>query len=75
MVVMFVYFGVRLLQTKEWRIQTVLPLIALSLFEIINGGFGLTVFARETLLIAYYVIAASRVIDLKRWHVSRYTWR
>lgn len=65
MLVLFCYFGIRLLQAKEWHFQAVLPLIALSLFEVVNHGFGLSEFAREMLLVAYYVTAASRVISLK----------
>lgn len=65
MVLLGVYFGARMLQTKEWRFQTVIPLIALSVFEILNSGFGVVVFAREMLLILYYVLAASCVVDLK----------
>ncbi len=65
MLVLFVYFGIRLLQTKEWHFMTMLPLLAFSVYELFNHGVGVSELAREALLMAYYVAAASRVIDLK----------
>lgn len=65
MVLLFVYFGIKLLRKKTWHFATVLPLLVFSGYELINHGIGLMEFAREALLVAYFVAAASGAIDLK----------
>ena len=65
MIVAYCYFGIRLLRVKRWRFGVVLPLILVSVYKIVNHGTGIKEIAREGLLIAYFIAAASGVINLK----------
>lgn len=65
MVLLFAYLGIRMLQTEKWHFVTMLPLLVFSVYELFNHGVGVMEFAREALLMAYCVAAASRIIDLK----------
>lgn len=65
MICAFFCFGVKLLRLKQWRLGFVLPLILMSIYEICNHGTGISEIAREALLTAYFIAAASGAIDLK----------
>lgn len=65
MLLLFIFFGIRLLLKKEWKFAAVLPLIIFSLYEIVNHGVGLMEISREALLLAYFVAAASGAINLR----------
>ena len=65
LVLLLPYFGIRLLLSKVWVFGAVLPLILLSLYEILNHGTSIMEVAREALLVVYFIAAASGVIDLK----------
>ncbi len=65
MAVAFCYFGIQLLRAKRWHFGIVLPLVAMSLYEIVNHGTGVMEIAREALLIGYFVAAASGVVNFK----------
>lgn len=65
MIITFCYFAFLFLKKDTWHIGNVFPLILLSVYEILNHGTGIFEVAREFLLIAYFIIAATGVIDLK----------
>lgn len=67
LLVLFVYFGIRLLCVKEWRFGVVIPLFIFSFYEIFNHGIGALKIGRELLLMGYFVAASSRAINLRQF--------
>ena len=65
LIIMLIYFGIKLLLEKEWHIGIVLPLIALGLYKVIDHGTDVTEIGREALLIVYFLAAASGAVNLK----------
>ena len=65
MVVLFVYFGIRLLEKKSWRVLMVIPIALFSVYEVVNHGTDLTEISREMLLLGYFVAAASGAVNVR----------